>query len=83
MESLNRPRVEIPIVIRKDGKRLIAEFPVEMCKGDQLIVARVICGWTAPEEVVLAGFTDNGPVIHGSTEDEFLKTTNPLKRMGF
>lgn len=59
----DRPRISIPIIVRKDGERFIAKFPVEMEAGDQIIILREMRGWEAPGKGTLSGYTDNGPVF--------------------
>lgn len=58
-------RREIPIVIRKSGEKSVAEFPVELEGGDELIVAREMAGSRVPagEKWVISGYTNSGPVI--------------------
>ncbi len=56
---------EIPIVIRKNGDKLVPRFPVELEAGDQLIITREMRGSQVPEgeKWTVNGYTDSGPVI--------------------
>ncbi len=64
-------RRRFAIVIRKNGDKFIATFPVELEEGDQLIIAKEIMSSQVPEEEkwIISGYSVLGPIV----SDKFKK----------
>ena len=58
-----RHRLTIPILVRKDGSKSIAEFPVDVEEGDQLLLSLESKGWQAPRNLTISGFSEGGPIF--------------------
>lgn len=56
---------EFPIVIRKNGNKLIPKFPIELEEGDQLIITKEIKGSQVPqgEKWTISGYSTSGLTI--------------------
>lgn len=59
----DRPRLQIPVVVRKNGEKFIPAFPVTLEAGDQFIIAREEKGIQVDRRRTLNGYTYNGPVL--------------------
>ena len=65
---MNRTQRSFPMVIRKGGEVLIPAFPIDLGKGDQLIVVKEMQGWESPyDKVTINGYSISDPIITGKS----------------
>ena len=62
----NRPKMTVPIIVRKNGERSFAKFPVELNEGDQIIICQEMRGSKVPkgQKWTVNGYTTDGPIIN-------------------